>query len=398
VKAYRFITAKRIEPFGDPVSECQVGVMPLGLAVTKELQQAGIEPLMGKVNGIQTNSILLPDTMFVTRKVIRKFIQNCPPGRGVFRLALKKGPLTRWLCPLANIDTNDEFVMFPCYLVRKQPPKASNWEQLHRQLSRSAQPVILDPGSRVTRIRVPTRTGTESMIPRTDMVAADVSHWVHLLWLNQLIPWIMLGQHEGKKNEDGCIMGDHCDVHPTALVENSILGDHVTIGPFASVRDCVLGDWVELTESSRLNRCCVGDRCRTLADSYFIGCTFFPGSTLANFMLRESIIGRGCFITSGLVFSAVGLTEPVHVNMHGDRVDSGRWLLGSAVGHGCTLGTLGLRGNIAPGMEIPNGYMIVMNPKDGLQSPCVNPRPMEPFMNVKGTATEVNASTYGRRS
>ncbi len=399
LRAHRFITGARIEPFGDQVSESQIGDSTLGLVVTDALTRAGFEAVMGKASRIEPQCLALPDTLFVNSRIIEEFTRSCPKTKGIFRLALRKGPLTKWLCPLADLDSDDDSVMFHCYMVRTQPPRFPSWEKLRDFLSESSQAVVLDPGSSVEHVpvAVPARNCStpEILLPRTEIVAADISHWAHLVWINQLMPRLMLKEHGDKKKVDTSIIGEKCDIHPTALVQNSILGDGVKIGPFASVIDSVLGDGVELNENCRLKRCCVGHGCRTLPDSYFIGCTFYPGSTLANFMLRESIVGRQSFITSGLVFSTSQLDEAVCVQINGQRVNTGRWMLGSAVGHGCTLGTLGQRGFIAAGKEIPNGYMIVMNPADGLQRPPKNPRPVQAHMNVGGTAIPVAAANNG---
>lgn len=403
MKAYRFITGTRIAPFGDQVSESQIGDSRLGLVVTTALEQAGLLPCRGEPGRLDTHCLALPDTIFITRRTIEEFLRACPRGEGIFRLALRAGPLTQWLCPLSNVDMDDNSIMFHCYIIRGHVQPASSWEELRQRLSESAQPVILDPGTRVETIPIPipshdrTEASSLTYLPRTALVAADISHWVHLLWLNQLIPWLKFEESRGRKGTKAFIAGKHCDIHPTAMVENSVLGNRVKIGPFASVIDCVLGDRVELSESSRMKRCCVGHGCRTLPDSYFIGCTFYPASTLANFMLRESIVGRGSFITSGLVFSSSKISETIKVKIDGKYIDTGRRNLGSAVGHGCTLGTLGKRGSIAPGTEIPNGYMIVMKPGDGLQSLPKNPGPLEAFMNVNGTATPVAKRVDGTK-
>jgi len=180
-------------------------------------------------------------------------------------------------------------------------------------------------------------------------------------------------------------------------VEGSILGDAVTLGPFACVRDSILGDGVELTEHTRVKRCCIGAGCRSLPDSYFIGCTFYPGSSLANFMLRDSVIGRRSFLTSGLVMWPEGITETVQVEAEGGRRDTGRWVLGSAAGHGCTLGTLGPRAVLAPGRALPNGCVLAMRPEDGLLKTPAEAHPGQPHVCVGGAAVPVAEALPGWR-
>lgn len=384
MKAHRFQTGARIEPLGDPVSEALVGTGLLGDAVTRALSEAGCQPELGRPGAPLADCLALPDRLFVTRRAVREFIEACPATAGVYRLGFVDGPASAWIQPLSGLEPIPGGWLFDLFLIRGRSPAAGDWEQLRAGLSRAARPVVLDPGGQHEPIHLP-RPGPPHgpiRLPRSDLLAADLRHWVHLVWLNQLMPGLRLAEHRqdhplqgrlgralrgaGDRPVVDSLIGRGCDIHPTARVEGSILGQGVKLGPRASVRDSILGDRVEIADHTRLKRCVLGADCHTLSDSYFIGCSFYPGSSLANFMLRESLIGRDSFLTSGLVFWSEGVRGPVSVRDGDFERDTGRWVLGSCAGHACTLGSLGPRAVFAPGRALPNGSLVVMRPEEGV--------------------------------
>jgi len=396
VKAYRFQTGARIPPFDDPVSEVPVGTEPLGLAVSRALLQAGLDPIPGPRDGAVGDSLLLPDRIFLSRDMLRAFLHACPATPGIYRLGLLPGPMTEWLAPLARVERSPAAVLFHVYLVRgRLELAAGDWQEQESWLARRGQAVMIEPGGPDEPVVLPRPGGGRHRMlrPRSRRLVADISLWPHLVWLNQLLPGLRLAErrraHRFRDRLPGAWsgrIGRGCDIHPTAWVENALLGDGVVLGPYASVRDCILGPGVELTEHSRLKGCCVGGGCRTLPDSTFIGCTFWPNSTLASFRLRDSAIGRRSFLTSGLVFRSQGIWDTVRVAAGGAEHDSGRWVLGSAAGHGCMLGTLGPRAVLAPGRSLPNGTVLAMHPEDGLLKLPAGARAGEPHICRDGSA------------
>ena len=417
--ALRYQTGTRIAPFDDPVSSLPIGDSDLGQAVTRALTQAGCTPRIGETGRSPTDCpltdcLVLPDRLFVTRALVRAFMDACPRAAGVYRLGLKEGPLTAWAFALQKVDQQPGAILFDLFCVRGPGPISSEWPALREALVERAQPVVIDPAEELHTI-YPPRPGPPVkplMLPRSELLAVDLSHWIHLVWLNQLLPWIRLREHRqdhpllsrfglskvglpkiGKSwfGLGDSLIGPGCDIHPAAQVEGSILGAGVRLGPKACVRDSILGERVELAENVRVKRCNLGAGCHALSDSYFIGCTFYPGSSLANFMLRDSVIGRQCFLTSGLIFWPEGITKTVRVLHEGTERDSRRWVLGSAAGHGCTLGTLGPRAVLAPGRALPNGTMLVMRPEEGLLKLPKTAQPGQAHVNQDGQAQPLAA-------
>jgi hypothetical protein len=130
-----------------------------------------------------------------------------------------------------------------------------------------------------------------------------------------------------------------------------------------SIRDCILGDDAEVASHTKFLRCIVGQKCNTLNNSYFIGCTFYPESTLSNFMISNTVLGQRNFLTSGAMFWSDVTRHSVTVNHQGQEVDTGRLDIGGCAGHRCILGA---RAIVQAGRMVPNRMVIVMRPGEGV--------------------------------
>ncbi len=418
MRALRFLTGLAIEPFGDPVSSAQLGVEELGLAVSRALLQAGVQPEPGSPEAIPARGelVLLPDTQFITRAAVRAFLAAAPAAPGIYRLALRRGPASEYARPLQRVDEDPatDSVQQDVYLARGDLGAlrtTGDWEALRDALRARARPVVLDPGAQVEELPEvrPGPPRTTLALPRTLLLAADVRHWVHLVWLNHMLPWVRLQEHwqdhplQARLRTLGCpdprrhparlaVLGRGCDVHPTALVEGSILGEGVTVGAFASVRECILGDGVEVGSHTHFKRCVVGAGCHTLNDSYFIGDTCYPGSTLANIMLRNSVIGRRVFLTTGVTLRDDGLAGPVSVVQAGREVPTGRWVLGGCAGHRSLLGARAL---LEPGRAVPNRTVIMLRPEEAVSKVPADAEPRRPYTYFESTLLPVEQAYPG---
>lgn len=386
MKAFRLQTGIRVEPFDDPVDESFVGGQTLADATADVLEACDVtgEPAAASDDvPVHGDCLILPDNLFLTRRTLRTFLQATAAADGPARLALEAGHATAYTRPLQRVDELDGAVAFDLFRVRRtEIPRGLAWDSLRDFLRRRAEPVVLDPGDGVEWLPQsrPGPPRQKTALPRTTLLAADVRHWVHLLWINHQLPWVRLQEHwddhpgigrawrrRGRNRHRRLmrmnVIGKHCDIHPTAVVEGSILGDRVRLGPFASVRDSILGERVEVSDHTKFLRCVVGARCHTLNDSYFIGCTCYPESTLASFMMRNTVLGRRLFLTSGVMFWDEPITGTVRVAQAGREEDTGRWLLGGCAGHESVLGT---RAIFLPGRAVSNRTMIVMRPEEGV--------------------------------
>ena len=141
-------------------------------------------------------------------------------------------------------------------------------------------------------------------------------------------------------------------------------GDEVEIGSGCVVRHSYVGPQSRLADLSKLRGSVLGQGAITLVDTNLVEIVSLGGGTLANLLLRETILGRNVFLTTGVLFQTDALDGTIHVEQRGQWVDSGRRQLGGCVGHGAVLGA---RTIVAPGRALPNRVVVVMRKEEGVQ-------------------------------
>ncbi len=179
------------------------------------------------------------------------------------------------------------------------------------------------------------------------------THWLHVLELSLAAARTRLRSprrthHRGARRPR---------IHATAHVDNSILGAGVRVEAHASVIDSVIGDDVIVADHSVIQGSVVGERCRTLVDTHLRRVVAMPGSTLSNLDMQDAIFGREVFVTTGVAFFHDGPGRNVTV----DGKDSGRALLGGAIGARSVLGSRAL---FRCGVALPAGLLVVARPEE----------------------------------
>lgn len=184
-------------------------------------------------------------------------------------------------------------------------------------------------------------------IPKVARLGGELLHWLDLLELSLAALFTRL---DGKNR-----LGD-VDIHPTATVLNSILEDGVKVEPHASVIDSYLGKDVLVADHSVVHSSVIGAGCRSLVDTSLRRIVAMPGSTLSNLGFSDSVIGADVFLTTSVAtFARPGVD--VVVEGH----DTGRALLGAAIGARCVLGSRAL---LAAGTALPPGLLVVARPEE----------------------------------
>lgn len=205
-----------------------------------------------------------------------------------------------------------------------------------------------------------------TLLPRAREVVAHIHCWPHLLWFGQLWPHAARAAvlPDTMLQDGNNVVGNNVRVHPTALVERSVLSDNTEVEAHATVMDSVLCPGARVADHTAVHHSVLGKDCATLADSLLRRVVALPGSTISNVDLREVLLGRGVFITSGVIFftGQHGSMAPYGQSPETLR-DSGKAELGGAVGHRCVLGA---RAMFEPGRALPGGVVIVMRPEEGV--------------------------------
>lgn len=184
-------------------------------------------------------------------------------------------------------------------------------------------------------------------IPRVRRLGGEILHWLHALDLSlAALMTSLTGRNQ---------LGD-VDIHPSATVINSILEDGVRVEPHASVIDSYLGKDVLVADHSVVHSSVIGADCRTLVDTSLRRVVAMRGSTLSNLGFNDSIIGRDVFLTT-----SVGTFARPGADIVVEGRDTGRAVLGAAIGARCVLGSRAL---LAAGTALPPGILVVARPEE----------------------------------
>lgn len=187
-------------------------------------------------------------------------------------------------------------------------------------------------------------------IPKVARLGGRVAHWLDALELSLAA----LGTARlalGTRNRLGDV-----DIHPTATVINSILEDGVKVEPHASVINSYLGKDVLVADHSVVHSCVIGANCRSLVDTSLRRIVAMAGSTLSNVAFHDSVIGRDVFLTT----SVATFARPAE-NARVEGRDTGRALIGAAIGARCVLGSRAL---LAAGVALPPAILVVARPEE----------------------------------
>lgn len=346
-------------PFDEEAGALLVGGTPLRRLQEAEAQAAGTplaDVAADDVLPADTELACGPDVVFsrATVEALREAARargtlvqasirsDTPLGRAAHRLLPKTGDLALplWAGPLggkkARVD-DDAAAAFP--------------DAVHVP--------ICDEGEATT-VRVPPHGRPPHLleIPRVLRLGGRLRHWLHLLDLSLAAFQTMRRRENARAPERNVFLGD-VDIHPTATVIGSVLEHGVKVEPHASVIDCWLGKDVLVADHSVLHTCIIGERCRTLVDTGLRRVVAMPGSTLSNLGLSDVVIGRDVFLTT-----AVATFDPTPGrDAVVDGEDTGRALVGGAIGARCVLGTRAL---LQAGTALPPGLLVVARPGEAV--------------------------------
>ena len=413
LRAYILETGVTIAPFGDPAGASWIGGRTLKDQQTEEIKDAGLVPAYAVSTGAlpaEGPYLLIPDYVYASAACIAAFAAAAGKG-GNAALCMPVSPVTEYPRPLSSAREVEapgagRAIAYDLFSIGRLPAGCADAASLLAALRESSALAPISPDCTLLRRRHP-NVGPPpyvTEVPRTLSMCAHVESWVHILWLNHLLPALRLerelragsGLQETLRrtavsaNVPGCVVrslvGASLDAHPTSRIENSIVGSGARVGARAYVKDCILGDDVVVGDGTRFVNCVVGDRCNSLSDSYFLHSTFYPDSSLSNLNMRHCVAGRNVFLTTGVIVFSESVTGPVHVLHRGRMQSTGRHILGTCMGHEATLG---IRAIFMPGLALPNGAIIVMPPGEGVHKIPECPDPKVPLCWDGGTLRPV---------
>ncbi len=359
-------SGRRVAPFDDAVGDCWIANRPLA----SWQAEAFAEARLIVVTSEQAPCLVVPDTLFTTGPALAAFVRGAAGRNAVLGLRAS---------------------VFGARSVAVQPDVTAveggwRFEAVRFCSGGDEVPAVvwIDPEEEVLEIPLPTafRDGdgpARVALPRHPVIT--IHHWIHLLWANQAagasiarrtpmwrgllkVLWAVLRAGSlrrwrvlAKLNT----IGPGCDIHPTAVVEGSTLGRGVTVGAFARVLFSTLGDGATVMAGAHVEASTIGPGATLAQMTAMRLCVLYPEAFHGQGMLQASVLGRGTLTTMASYFIDLNFERNIRVVLDGTLHDTGTRFLGSAIGHGCRVGT-GVW--LAPGRALPNGTVWFRDPRE----------------------------------
>lgn len=360
-------TGRVIEPFRDAIGETPILNRPLMAWQAKAFADADL----AVTTTLEPPSLVVPDTLFASGGALRAFVEGAAGLDAV--LVLKRSEFATMTTPVQPLVSEVE--------------EGFLFEAIRFVSGHGAEPrrVVVDPRERVIETRVPSQYVRQPELsiglPRDPVIT--LHHWVHILWANLLagryetqaapmrklaprIAWAVARRRSlnkwnvlrGLSNR-----GTGCDVHPTAVIEGSTLGNDVTVGPYARVLLSHVGDGATIMAGAQVEFSVLGERSRATQQAVLRFSVLYP-EAIASGLTQQSVFGRQAMITGSNLID-LNLERAARVELDGELYSTGQQFLGSAIGHRVRIGA-GVA--LASGRAIPNDYVIVLDPDQGVST------------------------------
>lgn len=426
MKAYILPSGVTITPFCEPVAESLVVFERLADVQDRVFRDRGLEPVRIKDPGEITDDeyFLTYDNVYVTRRAFRDFFAKAVAGGKTAAFALPSSEFVTRYCALQDLETRADAAGREAHCYRLWYVRGA-FDPLQ------AAPVIVKFKEMIWEQHVPPNMFKKKLLrlPISTSIAFHVTHWVTLLWANQmgiLVRWVEqitdhplwtawhllkaaalylstgLGQLVrfesfstafGRHARTLAAMrafnkvGKNCAIHPDAIVQFCIIGDNVTIGPQSYVMASVIGDGVVIEEKTKITFTSLASGCYASQLTVLNGVVGYPDGDVCIDGMQFSMSGRNVRLTGLVRPMDIRTDGPIKVLYKGKAEPIGQEILGSCFGHGCFVGP---EIYIAPGREIPNGAVLVQPQGRVLQKVPADVKPGVPMVIEGGTLRPYN--------
>lgn len=394
-RAWRWGRGERIELLEDPAGEALIANRPLNQQQNEVFSAAGyaVEDTDAPETLEDEEFLLFYDHLFVSPRLLRRFSREAraqKSGESAARqLVLKNGVFTHLIGfageqPEIDLGEGGTGSAYGLWWVRRRPGEAV------ADLLARAQPVVIDVDERELPVpfssRIPSMT--DITIPLTDLVAIELTSWVHLWFANLfsiVIQFLGLIRSPGgwarlvwcglrglvrtrsfRLYDLGIALiqrlvtrGRGCRIHPTAVVEACVLGNNVEIGPLCVVRGCIIGDNVTIMERAGVDGCVLGDGVLVNQGGELKGVLAHPESVVMT--MQTGVVGRRAFIMRAFIPQDMRYEGTIRVKHRGRLVDTRLPFLGACIGHRVLVGG---QFRLAAGRGFPNDIKLVTDPPD----------------------------------
>jgi len=400
MQAYILESERRIAPFEEPPGELRIHNRSLRQTQEELLAAAGFEAAaIDDLQAIRSRPCLvLRDDLYFTAhalagflKAVRRRLRDSirpksadgqPASGDNFRAALACSMLTEHLSPTFQgrrvLDGGKPFRAYDLYYLAEVDRSQALEEQA------TLAPIPYRQTVRRWRVNRYFEPSGSASLPMSLVAMCPIQHWAALITANLLglpsrlletarkHPLSTLGLPLATALRSGSLRptylrgklywaGRGCKVHPSAHVEWAVLGENVRIGPGAVVRGAVLADRVEIGPNAIVECTSLGVKATVNGGVTLRSCVVGDEANVGAYFTQFSVIGRGAALCPSSGTYDFNLRGNVHVTFQGRSVTSGSRMLGSCLGHGAFLGA---EVTLASGQEMPNGCILVRNPRE----------------------------------
>lgn len=389
LRAYRWRSDTRVEALGDLARDTPIANRTLAERQREAFAASGADVCdVHDPDTIEDREFLLfRDNLYASPRLASAFVAAARRRGATCQLALAHGPFTALTQfageqPLISSADGQGAYAYSLFYVRREPGPSV------RALLTRAAAAVIDPGARAITIPFSSRIDTMSdvRVPVSDVVAFEITSWVHVwmanlnaIWITltglarspRRWPWMALRAAQGavtagdvrtfpvvvKMLQKLSMRGRGCRIHPTAVVEASVLGRNVEIGPLAIVRGSIVGDGVRIFEQSVVDGSVLGSEVLVNPQALVKLTLAYPQAVFS--WTQACVIGRRAFVSTLARPLDMKLEGTVRVRHRGRLVDTGLPFLGCCIGHASHISA---DTQLPPGRVVPNGYRIISDP------------------------------------
>ncbi len=370
VRVVRIPSGQSVEPFGDAPGRMQVLAGTLAEAQADAIVAAGC--VLAEGPPTDEAYAVVSDRLWFTGSLLRAMIAEGRPGR----LVVTDDAFLRVTGALQSDAAHPEIAIVaaggaPSFtgladleLDLRLAPMAP--QGLHPAFQHAAADPLVAGARAVHGIEHWSHLVRVNLLALTARVAEAKAAFDGAAWWSKVGTAAAILWKAGRLNEAALAravtrIGNGCSIHPSAVVEACELGNNVKIGAGAVVRGCVLGDGASVDVQAHCVASAIGPGAQVGRGTHLALSVLFPGALVSQGAgFQACVFGRDSFVAQGVTALDLSFGRQINVDHRGERVSSGGWFLGAAIGHRARIGA-GVR--IGYGVAIPNDTLLVGPPE-----------------------------------
>jgi len=347
MKAFIIRADRVISPFNEHLRSLLILNRPLKDHQEGTLRDLNIDfKLIDKPSEVdeEGEKVVFYDYTYFSKNLLEEFLRESRRRGKATICSLKKGAFTsRTVTSTMNVEEEGGYIAYKLFYY-PDGLKEGDPDRL-----------LLNPDEYVEEMRFPSHMvkGGKYRVPITTKRLLQIEHWANL-WVCNISGVLSFIQELRKSSKlkllrmalkarstnpwrvsaQNVQVGEGCDIHPTAYLENTRVGDGVEVGAGTVIRGSVIDDDTVIANNVNLSYSVIGKGCNVRDGACIQYSVLYPGAFVACSFLNCGFMGRDTFIGDGATLTDCRYDEEnVRVMHNGRVVDTGSMFLGSCVGH-----------------------------------------------------------------